>query len=126
VQNAKERRRRRGFERLVIEPIGEPPERRCSLGLEPGETRLLRCVMAPARCRDGERRDAQKMGVAFSPGAHEIGEGDPPLDLRAPTWPGEPMSLVPVAPPELPALAAFINAAYRGRSAEQGWAHEAG
>jgi ribosomal protein S18 acetylase RimI-like enzyme len=36
------------------------------------------------------------------------------------------MSLVPVAPPELPALAAFINAAYRGRSAEQGWAHEAG
>lgn len=36
------------------------------------------------------------------------------------------MSLVSVALSELPALAAFINVAYRGQSAELGWAHEAG
>ena len=35
------------------------------------------------------------------------------------------MALHPVADAELPALAAFVNAAYRGESARQGWAHEA-
>jgi ribosomal protein S18 acetylase RimI-like enzyme len=35
------------------------------------------------------------------------------------------MPLFPVSPAELPALAAFVNSAYRGESARQGWAHEA-
>src|ERR1700751_3295493 len=35
------------------------------------------------------------------------------------------MPLFPVTEAELPALADFINAAYRGDSARQGWTHEA-
>jgi GNAT superfamily N-acetyltransferase len=35
------------------------------------------------------------------------------------------MPLYPVSDADLPALADFVNAAYRGESARQGWAHEA-
>jgi GNAT superfamily N-acetyltransferase len=35
------------------------------------------------------------------------------------------MALHPVGEADLPALAAFINAAYRGETARQGWTHEA-
>jgi GNAT superfamily N-acetyltransferase len=35
------------------------------------------------------------------------------------------MPLFPATPDALPALAAFVNAAYRGETARQGWTHEA-
>jgi GNAT superfamily N-acetyltransferase len=50
---------------------------------------------------------------------------DARLDFSGRPWIERRMPLFPVPRAGLPALAAFVNAAYRGETSRQGWTHEA-